>query len=157
MPVNTAKVEGRRQLDYASFAELLADADRLSSGPVKALGNWSAGQVFRHLATTYNKSIDGFNLTFPWHFRAMARIFKKKIIAGAMPPGFNLPPDAAKELAPTPTSTEEGLAELHLAVARLQREPNRATHPMFGVIAKEEWDKIHLKHASLHMSFLVPL
>lgn len=44
MPVNTAKVEGHRKLDYASLEELLTDADRLSSGPVKMLGNWSAGQ-----------------------------------------------------------------------------------------------------------------
>jgi hypothetical protein len=50
MPVNTAKVDGRRKLDYASLEEVLADADRLSSGPVKVLGNWSAGQIFKHLA-----------------------------------------------------------------------------------------------------------
>jgi Protein of unknown function (DUF1569) len=75
MPVNTAKVDGRRKLDYASLEEVLADADRLSSRPVKVLGNWSAGQIFRHLALAFNGSIDGFTMTFPWPLRLMARFF----------------------------------------------------------------------------------
>jgi Protein of unknown function (DUF1569) len=156
MPVDTAKVDGRRKLDYASLEEVLADADRLSSGPMKQLGNWSAGQIFRHLALAYNGSIDGFTITFPWPLRMMARVFQKRLINGAMPPGFNLPSDGAKALAPGSPSTEEGLADLHAAVSRLERESHRARHPMFGEISKEQWNTIHLKHASLHMSFLVP-
>jgi len=87
----------------------------------------------------------------------MAKLLLKKMIAGPMPPGFNLPAEGAKVMTPGPTSTEEGLADLQAAVARLQREPHRARHPMFGEISKEEWNKIHLAHAKLHMSFLVPL
>jgi hypothetical protein len=156
MPVNTAKVDGRRQLDFASFEELLADADRLSSGPVKVLGNWSAGQIFRHLAIAYNGSIDGFTMTFPWYLRLMAKVFRKKLLAGPMPAGFQLPSEGARAMAPPPTSTEEGMADLRAAVARLQQEPHRANHPMFGELSREQWDNIHLKHANLHMSFLVP-
>lgn len=157
MPVNTAKADGRRKLDYASLEEVLADADRLSSGPVRVLGNWSAGQIFKHLALAYNGSIDGFTMTFPWPLRMVARIFKKKLASGAMPPGYSLPSEGAKAMTPAPTTTEAGLADLHTAVARLRRETHRATHPMFGDLSKEEWDQIHRKHASLHMSFLVPV
>jgi hypothetical protein len=156
MPVDTAKVQGRRKVDYASLEELLADADRVSSGPVKALGNWSAGQIFRHLAVSFNNSIDGSTMTFPWYFRLMARIFKKQLLRGPMPPGYKLPPDAAKTLLPGPTSNEEGLADLHAAVSRLEREPQRAKSPVLGVLSNEEWNQLHLKHANLHMSFLVP-
>jgi hypothetical protein len=155
MPVNTAKVAGRRKLDYASLQEMLADADRLSSCPVKTLGNWSAGQIFRHLAISFHGSIDGFTMTFPWYFRLMARVFKKKLLSGPMPPGFKLSPEVAESMVPEATSTEEGLADLHAAASRLEREPHRARHPLFGNIGKEEWNRIHLKHASLHMSFLV--
>jgi Protein of unknown function (DUF1569) len=156
MPVKTARVDGRRKLDYASFEEMLADADRLGSGPVKVLGNWSAGQIFRHLAAAYNGSIDGFTITFPWYFRVMAKLFKNKLLAGPMPAGFKLPSKGADTLEPAATSTEEGLADLHAAVARLEREPHRAYHPMFGELTNEQWNKVHLKHASMHMSFLVP-
>ena len=41
MAVNTAKVEGRRKVDYKSLQEVVDDADRLSAGHVKAIGNWS--------------------------------------------------------------------------------------------------------------------
>jgi Protein of unknown function (DUF1569) len=156
MPVDTAKVDGRRKINYASLEELLADAARLSSGPVAVLGNWSPGQVFKHLALAYNGSIDGLSFTLPWPVRMMARIFKNKLLSGPMPAGFKLPSDGAKALSPAPMSTEDGLADLRAAIERLQRESHRAKHPVFGELTKEQWDKLHLKHASLHMSFLVP-
>jgi Protein of unknown function (DUF1569) len=156
MAVDTAKVEGRRKVNYTSLQELLTDAERLSAGPVKTLGNWSPGQIYRHLAISFNGSIDGFTMNFPWYLRLMARLLKKKLINGAMPPGYKLPPEAAKTVMPGPTSTEEGLSELRAAITRLEREPHRAEHPMFGSISKEEWNQVYLNHANLHMSFLVP-
>jgi hypothetical protein len=156
MPVNTAKVHGRRQLDYKSFEELLADAERMSAGDVKALGNWSPGQIFKHLANMYNGSIDGLPVTFPWAFRMLVKLFKKKLINGSMPAGYKMKPENAMITESPPISSEEGLAALRAAVARLQRESHRARHPLMGDLSKEEWDKVHLKHASLHMSFLVP-
>jgi hypothetical protein len=156
MPVNTAKVEGRRQVNYQSLDEILADAERLSSGPVKTLGNWSPGMIYRHLATAFNGSIDGFPDAFPWYIRVAAKLFKKRIMAGSMPPGMKLPPNFAKAVLPPPTETDVGLAELRAAVARLSRESKRAKHPVFGDLTKEEWDRVHLMHANLHMSFLSP-
>jgi len=154
--INTAKVAGRRKLRFASYEEMLADVDRLCSGPVKTLGNWTPGQAFRHLALAYNGSIDGFTMTFPLHLRLMGKVFKKMALSMPMPAGFKLPADGAKMLQPAPTSTEEGAAELRAAIARLEREPGRAKHPMLGNLSKEEWDKVHLIHASLHLSFLIP-
>jgi len=154
MSVNTAKVRARRKLDYQSFDELLADADRMSSGNVKTLGNWSPGQIFQHLANAFNGSIDGLPGGFPWFIRAMGRIFKKKLISGPMPAGVKMPDKLAKAVMPEPTSTEVGLANLHAAVSRLKQEPHRAAHPVFGEVTNEEWNSMHLKHANLHMSFL---
>ena len=156
MPVDTAKVEGRRTVEYHSLDDVVADADRLTSGPLKTLGNWSAGQIFRHLATAVNGSIDGFKSGFPWFIRVPAKLFKKKLLNGAMPPGLRVPPKFAQEVMPPPTTTEEGLAELRAAVARFNRDPHRAKHVVFGDLTNEEWNQIHLNHAKLHMSFLVP-
>lgn len=155
MPINTAKIEGRRQLKYTSLNEMLTDADRLSTSRVKVLGNWSQGQIYRHLALAFNGSIDGLTMTFPWYIRIVGRMFKKKLLAGAMPAGLKLPADG-QNMIPPPVSTKEGLADLHTAVARLERETKRAKHPVFGDMTKEEWNTAHLNHASLHMSFLIP-
>ena len=156
MAVNTAKVEGRRKLDFGSYQEMLADADRLGSGPVKVLGNWSPGKIFKHLAIVYNGSIDGLNSKAPWPIRVLGRLMKNKLLSGPMPAGLKLPTGAAKLLIPDETSIDEGLAALHAAVVRLEQEPHRAEHPVFGAVTREEWDRIHLKHASLHLSFLIP-
>jgi Protein of unknown function (DUF1569) len=156
MSVNTAKVQGRRQLKFASYDELLADVERLTAGSVTALGNWSPGQIFRHLARAYNSSIDGFTMTFPLPLRLIAKVFRKKLLSMSMPAGFKLPASGQKALVPPATSTPEGAAELRAAVARLQHEPVRAPHPMFGDLSREEWDRLHLTHASLHLSFLIP-
>jgi hypothetical protein len=156
MAVDTAKVRDRRKVDYASLQDLLSDAERLSSGPVKTLGNWSPGQIFRHLAVSYNGSIDGLPLTFPWYFRLIARPFKKNLLSMAMPAGFKLPAKAVTTMMPGPTSAEEGLADLRAAVTRLEQESHRAEHPLFGRLSNEEWNRVNLSHANLHMSFLVP-
>jgi Protein of unknown function (DUF1569) len=154
MPINTAKVTSRREVDYKSFDELLADIDRFSTSQPNTLGNWSAGQIFQHLANAFNGSIDGFPPSFPWFVRGMARLFKNKLIHGSMPAGINMPAKLAKVVMPCPTATEVGLANLKSALKRLKQDPHRALHPVFGQISPEEWNTIHLKHASLHMSFL---
>jgi hypothetical protein len=155
MPVDTKKVRGRRTLEYASLQDLLADAERLSKGKVKALGNWSPGQVFAHLATTMNNSIDGSPFVVPWYFRIMARAMKNMMLRRPMTPGFQLPASAA-QLIPGPTSTEDGLSALRRAIARQEKESHRAPNPALGTLTRAEWDKLHLLHANLHMSFLVP-
>lgn len=156
MAIKTTKVQGRRTLKFSSHQDVLADAEQMSAGSVKALGNWSAGQIFLHLAKSLDDSIDGSDVKIPWYLKIPARLMKKKLINGSMPPGLELPAEAAKVLVPGPTSIEEGLSELQSAIARVQRDPKRAIHPVFGVLTDEEWTKLQLKHAALHLSFLVP-
>jgi hypothetical protein len=155
MPIDTSKVKERRKVEYASLQQVLADAERLCRGPIKPLGNWSAGQVFQHLAWVLDTSIDGTDARFPLLLRIMARLMKKKLLGGPMPPGFKLP-SSAQKLVPGPTSTEVGLAALKAAIARQEREPARAPNAVFGKLTRDEWNQLHLKHAALHMSFLVP-
>jgi hypothetical protein len=32
-----------------------------------------------------------------------------------------------------------------------------AEHPLFGWFTPEQWEQYHLRHAELHLSFLLPL
>ena len=90
MAISTSKVQGRRTLKFSSLQDVLADAERMSAGNVKALGS-PAGQIFQHLAKSLNDSIDGSDARFPWYLTVPARSMKKKPINGSMPPGFKLP------------------------------------------------------------------
>ena len=48
--MNTKAVTGRREVHYDTFDDALADAERLAAGDVRTLGNWSYGQILKHLA-----------------------------------------------------------------------------------------------------------
>lgn len=157
MPIQTSKVTGRRTIRYANYDELLADAEGCATGNVRCLGNWSAGQIFEHLARTMTMSLDGVDFQAPWLMRFVARNFmKNSILNKPMPPGFNLPGKAAEALLPKAVPTEAGLASLRTAIHRLKTESKREPSPILGPLTREEWDKLHLNHSALHMSFLVP-
>jgi hypothetical protein len=72
-----------------------------------------------------------------------------------MPAGFKLPPTAQKQLqGPGDTDVHEALDSLQVAVRRLQQDPHRAPHPVFGQMTLDEWNQLHLRHAELHLSFV---
>jgi hypothetical protein len=156
MAIETKKVRGRRDVHFSSLQEVVADAERMMSANARPIGNWSPGQIFLHLARSFDTSIDGSDVRFPWYLRFIGRVMKKKFLSMPMPPGFKLPAEAAKKFVPPPTSTEEGLAALRAAVARQEHETKRTASPVLGVLTKDEWTRLHLNHAALHMSFLVP-
>jgi hypothetical protein len=104
-------------------------------------------------------SLDGTNVgRAPLPVRIILRLFfKKLILTKGMRPGFKLKGKFAQYMIPDATcSTEQGLADLRAGIERLKREPQRHPHPAFGPLTREEWDRLHLRHAELHLSFFVP-
>ena len=159
MTVDTKKVTQRRQVHYDSFDDLLADAERLASGDVQTVGNWTLGQIFQHLAQSMHSSIDGMNMKFPWLMKKIFLLFtnKDKMLKQTMNPGFKIPKKGEEQFNPASgVSTDEGLASLRAAIERCKAEESRAEHPAFGEVTREEWDTFQLRHAELHMSFAIP-
>ena len=155
--VNTAKVKGRRELHFTKLADIQADAERLASGPVRQLGNWSLGYALAHIAGTMKIALDGATFRVPFFIRWFAPLLKKGMLRNPMKPGFQLPKKAAEELMPIgQVTTQEGLDRLRTAIDRMNREPQRHPSPVFGQMTHEEWDQLHLRHAELHLSFFVP-
>src|SRR5947209_14490825 len=132
-PVNTSKVQGRRELHFANLDEMLADAEILAAATrVKQLGNWTLGQSLGHLANAMDMAVDGAKIRPPWLIGLMGRIFKKQVLK-KMSPGYNLPPNVAKDLIPQPSlSTTEGIVMFRTAVRRLKATPDRAPSPFLG-------------------------
>ena len=128
---------------------LLADVERAVGEDYQAIGNWSPGQIFMHLARVFNDSIDGSSVRLPLFFRLIGPLLKKKLVQGPMSPGVKLPESAAKVMVPGPTSTAEVLAALRGAIARLRNESKRSPSPFFGPMTSDEWNRLHLNHAVL--------
>lgn len=156
--IDTGKVTERRQLHFNSLEDILADVDRLAkSREIRTLGNWSAGQILKHVSNVMNKSIDGFDNSLPAFVRLVFRVlFKQRFLTKPMSAGFKLPAKAATELVPSPTSLEEGLQAIRQAIGRLQTETKRAPSAVLGPLTADEWNQLHCRHGELHLSFLVP-
>jgi hypothetical protein len=156
MAVDTAAIATRRELHFNSIDDILADVEHLNQGKIKTLGNWSGGQILKHLAIVMNGSIDGLSMEVPWWLRLLAPWFKGRFLAKGMKPGIELKGSTAEALVPPATSWEEGLDLFRKATNRLKTESKRERSPIFGAMTKEDWDKLHCRHAELHLGFLVP-
>ncbi|MBX7165862.1 MAG: DUF1569 domain-containing protein [Pirellulales bacterium] len=159
MKVDTRKVRNRRRVHYRDFDELLADAERLAALPrVQCLGNWTVGQTMQHLGNAMHGSIDGPTFNVPWHIKLIGRLFLWRwLVYGPFPAGLQLPRRAAERLIAGPdATTAAGLEKMRTGVARLRSETQRIIHPVTGPLTPAQWERFHLTHAALHMSFLVP-
>ena len=156
MSVDSRTVQGRRQLTFRSFEDVVADAEMLVAAPrTKVLGNWPLPQLLMHLATAMNRSLDGITARAPWFMRLIGPFLKRRILEKGMSPGFKLPKDREAYAFPEAASAQEALETLRKAVSRVQSEKMTVRHPVFGKITHEEWARFHLRHAELHLSFAV--
>jgi hypothetical protein len=156
MPVDTAKITGRRSLTFNTLDDILADVERLNQAKVRPLGNWSPGQILKHLTVPMIWCLDGAPLTSPWYMRAVGWMMKKRFLRNPMPAGFKLPDKFAAELVPAETSWEDGLQAFRSTIARLKAEAQRHPSPFLGELTTEQWVQLHCRHSELHLSFLVP-
>jgi len=155
--ITTAKTTGRRSLQFTCLDDIRADVEKLAQcKQINHLGNWTPGQVLKHLAMTMDNSIDGFPFQMPGILRFVLRLtMKGRLLNKPMESGFNLPKRAAAML-PQPTTWEEGLTGFRRALGRLKTETRRAPSPVIGPLTAEEWEQLHCRHSELHLSFLTP-
>ncbi len=169
MPVNTKRVPQRRKLRFETIADLEAEIDRLAAAvDVECLGNWSLGQISSHLARVMLTAVDGTTVRPPLPLRVLAFCFrpllKWRLLQVGMPAGlphqglriFGTVPEASELVADAGVTDESGVAELRTAIDRYKSADKLFPHPGFGNIPRHDWDRFHLRHAELHLSFVVP-
>lgn len=157
MTVETKQVQGRRELRFNSLDDILADAESITSQPVRALGNWTPGQILKHLAMTMDSAITGVDFKVSFPVRLVGKFIKKRFLTKPLPAGFRMPEKMKPHFMPPDEVTiEEGLAALRESLERFRNAPTLAPHAMFGNITREEHNMMHTRHAELHLSFLVP-
>ncbi len=153
----TSSVIARRIVHYASLDEFQADAELLAGMKYRTLGQWTYPQILDHLSRTLVASIDGFGFQAPWFARKLiAPFMKNSFLTKPMRAGFRLPARAASILPGAEISLPAAVAKLRSALARFNAEPQRAEHPFLGKLASQESTALQLRHAELHMSFVVP-
>ena len=158
--VNTATVGGYRKLTFNSVDELLAEIDRIiaadRASALRRCGNWTAGQIFGHLAAWINYGWEGYpGRTPPWFIRFILRRMKIKYLRDGMRRGVRIPRVKEGTFGLEPLSTEEGAQRLRQALARLKnREPVKFDSPAFGKMSDEERVRFQLRHAELHLGYL---
>lgn len=161
--VNTAKAS-RRNLSFHCTGCLKEDLARIEqahqAGTLECTGNWTPGEVFDHVAKVWEFAFEGFppdaHVSLP--IRVFARIFKGKFTSGkTLPAGFKLDKRSAY-MQPAPgCAFDVGLARLRRVVDRLDRgEQMTQSSPAFGRMHHDEWMRLHLGHAQLHLGFLHP-
>jgi hypothetical protein len=150
--------EARRVLHFDRLDQVINDADALAAaeraGKLRQLGNWTLGQTCGHLAAWVDYGYDGIPMKIPWFVRILTRPMKNSVLNKPMKPGRNIPGVNAGTLAVDLLPTEVGVDRLRRACARLEAGPPATPHPLYGSLTAEEWKKLKLRHAELHLSFL---
>jgi len=154
--IDTKKVQGHRDISYQLLDDLSVDATRCAEEGWVTIGNWSVGQIYHHLSVALHASIDGYGFKAFWPKRLIARaFFKKKFLTQGLPRGVRIP-GKMKRLEPTDMPVHDALSQLASAIERYQANPKRASHPILGKLTNDESDQFMLRHAELHMGFIVP-
>lgn len=158
MAVDSNNTVQRRSLRFEKLDDIEADVEALVlATEIRTLGNWSLGQILWHLAKVMNDSIDGTTIQWTAPPPAIPEPIKRRVLSGSLRAGFKLPLEAAKELEPPETSITEGVRVFRAAVSRQRTETVRQPNPFFGPLTLDEWNLLQLRHAELHLSFVVPV
>lgn len=160
--IDTAKVADRRTLRFADFAAVRAELDRLegaqAAGRLRSVGNWTAGQIFAHLAAWMSYPYEGYPARVanpPWIVRFVVGFRRRRFLEGGMPAGVHIPTVPGGTLGQDALTFEDGLARLRRALDRMERVAPTAKNPLFGAMTHEEWMGLNLRHCELHLGFLV--
>jgi hypothetical protein len=124
------------------------------AGTLQTCGNWSAGKVLGHIAAWIDYAFDGYPMNPPWFVRIIGRMMKGPMLKQPrMKPGFRIRGAPEGTYGVAEMSVQEGAARLRKAISRFQNQ-QPGPNPIFGPLTKDQWTRMHLNHASLHLGFL---
>jgi hypothetical protein len=155
--MNPADWSLRRDLNFRTSDEALAEVDRLLAAPYERRGNWDLAQVCDHLADAFDGSIHGYSFAAPWIIRALlgkpalwyVLRFRSIPIRARRP--RDLDPQPGKDPAACAARLRESVRAFEASKDPL------APHPFFGRISREQWRQVHLFHMAHHLAFLHPI
>jgi hypothetical protein len=147
-------------LRFESIDQLMTEVDRLAeaerAGRLRRLGNWTLGQTLGHLAAWAEYGYTGFPLKVPFFIRWVLRLRKRQFLYGPMRAGVKIPRVEGGTLATDLVPLDDGLGRFRRVMERLRAEAPIVPSPVFGALTHEESIALNLRHAELHLGFLIP-
>lgn len=152
----------RRKVAFASFDEVVRDAENLLAKGCEKAGNWDLAQVCFHLAEWLRYPLDGFPkpplLMRPLFWVARHTVapgaLRKALDKGELPAGA---PTLKPSVAPPGGDAAAEVARLKAAVERFRAFAGPFhPSPLLGVLNADEGRRLQLVHCAHHLSFLVP-
>ncbi len=146
----------RSELMFRTYADVIDEIDRLVTHGYEQTGQWTLGQICRHLSYYMRGSLEGYPFMLPWIIRKLIgrRMLRRLLSDAPMPPGKQTIPASRP---PEDINETEAISEALKLLERLQTHTGELhPSPMFGSITLDEARTLHLKHAAHHLSFLVP-
>lgn len=156
--VRTADAD-RRELEFDTLDEAVAEAERLASGSYRTTGNHTFGQILEHLARTHDMTTGKMEAPSPpWYMRLMITVMKPLIVKDQpLKPGFKLPTKAEAIFWPDQDfDVQEALTHLKDSVENYKQNGPLEKHPMFGTLTREQNDRMNCRHCALHLGFVHP-
>ncbi|TWT80363.1 hypothetical protein CA13_17760 [Planctomycetes bacterium CA13] len=146
-----------RKLRFNDLDAAVEEAMSLLRTGYERQGNWSLGQICRHLILVQDLSVNGipkWMSLFAFLRPVMRQFLLPKLIRGDSPRGIRTPsvfvPPADLDDAREVESFARSVAQLNSHVGEY------APHPAFGQLTREQILEIHSAHAAHHLRFLIP-
>jgi hypothetical protein len=152
------KKPGRRPIRFETIDQALAEGRRIAQleadGAASYAGNWTCGQILNHLGAWAEFAYTPSPLKVPWLLKLFVKPLRSRLLNKGLPAGGRVPKVPGGTLETERVSAAEGLARFEKAFARLKTDPPTQPSPLFGTMTHDEYIKLHLRHAELHMSFV---
>lgn len=151
------KTDCRRKVELHTFNEVKAEVATLLSGGYIKHGNWSLGQICRHLCLDLKSSMDGY--PFWMYLFAPLRPFVRwyllpRLLRFESPSAI---PTMKRFVPPKDVLDESEVQGYFQQIERFAGHSDRfCKHPGFGFSDRKKLETIFSAHASHHLSFLAP-
>jgi hypothetical protein len=146
-----------RELRFADLDSAVEEARSLLTAGYTRRGNWSLGQICRHLYLVQDPSTTGYPIwmsLFAPLRPIMRSILLPRILRGDSPKGIPTSPMFS------PSNVDDDAAEVAAfaaSVARFQaHQGSYYPHPGFGRLDRQALEELHAAHAAHHLRFLDP-
>ncbi len=146
----------RRQLDFRTIDDAIAELDRMEKSGCDPQGNWDLAQVCNHLSFFTEGSLDGHKFKVPWIFKALfGKMVLKRILSSRQMKVGGFTPQ--KQLPEPGGDATVAAARLRQSLIRMRdHKGDFIASPFFGYLTPDQWRELQTIHCAHHFSFLQP-